>query len=167
MRRKSWCLLAVGAAALGVFTTARAASPRPGPAFDPSMVWEYYTGTAAGDAHLNYQTADTDNVGILFQCRSKAGTIRFVTDVDKGAAGPGVVRFQSGKIKGRYAARLQSSELTGGWVASGEIPLRDSTLAAFEKTGRISLVEERVYPQNARTAAERTAIRHFFDACRG
>ena len=40
-------------------------------------------------------------------------------------------------------------------------------LAAFEKTGLISQVEDKAYPQDARTPAERADIKRFFGFCRG
>jgi hypothetical protein len=174
-RQGSWLLLAASAAVLGACSTmgpragpgAEPASASSSPAFDASMVWGYHAGAAPGEAHLNYGTPDTDNVGMMFQCRREAGTVSFVTDLDKGAPGPGAVRFQSGKAKGRYVARLEKSELTDGWIAIGDIPLRDPVLAAFEQTGQISQVEDRLYPQNARSAAERAAIGRFFGVCRG
>jgi hypothetical protein len=93
--------------------------------------------------------------------------VTFFTSADKGPAGAGQVRLQSGKAKGRYAARLERSELTDGWDALGEIPLADPVLAAFEKTGLINQVEDKTYPQNARSALERADIKRFFDFCRG
>jgi len=161
-----WLLLATSAVVFGACSTTGPGPAVPTGGVDASMVWDYYSG-AKGEAHLNYGTPDTDNVGIMFQCRRKTGAVSFVTDLRKGAPGPGVARFQSGKAKGRYAAKLEKSELTDGWIAMGDIPLLDPVLAAFEKTGLISQVEDRVYPQNARSAAERAAISRFFGVCRG
>jgi hypothetical protein len=167
-RQGLWLLLAAGVSVLSACAT-----PRPGPppssagqGFDAAMVWADHAG-AKGEAHLNYGVLDTDNVGIMFQCRRKSATVSFATDLRTGAPGPGVVRFQSGRAKGRYAARLEKSELTDGWVAMGDIPLLDPVLAAFEKTGLISQIEDRVFAQNARSAAERAAISRFFSICRG
>ncbi|WP_165186247.1 hypothetical protein [Caulobacter soli] len=165
-RQRLWLLLAAGAMVLGACSTTGPGPTPPSYGFDASMVWDYHAGSK-GEAHLNYGTPDTDNVGIMFQCRPKVGTVSFITDLRKGALGPGVVRFQSGKAKGRYAAKLEKSELTDGWVAMGEIPLVDPVLAAFQKTGLISQVDEGVYDQNARTASERGAISRFFGVCRG
>ncbi|MBO9560785.1 MAG: hypothetical protein J7515_19650 [Caulobacter sp.] len=166
-RQGFWLVLAAGAALLGACSTTAppmaVKSATPAPASDPSMVWNYYKG-AEGEVHLAFGTPDTDNTGILFQCRPKAGSVAFSTDLDKRA---GAVRFRSGAADKRYAAKAQTSEMTGGWTAQGEIPLPDPVLAAFEKTGVISQVEDRVYPQNARTDAERAGIKRFFGVCRG
>lgn len=167
-RQGLWLLLAAGAAVLGACSTtappmAVKSTATPAPASDPSMIWNYYKG-AEGEAHLAFGTPDTDNTGILFQCRPKAGAVEFATDLDQRA---GAVSFRSGSVDKRYAAKLERSEMTGGWSALGQIPLPDPVLSAFEKTGQISQVEGKTYPQNARTDAERGNIRRFFGFCRG
>jgi hypothetical protein len=133
------------------------------------MIWNYdanYNGEGR-EAKLAYGVPDTDAVGVMFFCGRKSPALRFVTDLDDGAPGPGVVRFQSGKSKGRYPARLETSEASDGLIASGRIALTDAVLTAFEKTGLISQVEKKIYPQDAHTAAERADIRRFFSFCRG
>lgn len=160
--RGPWLALGLGAAMLGACST----MPAPRPAAPTGMVWNYRAGQG-GEAHLNYGLPDSDQVGIMFNCRRPATAVGFVTDLDKGGPGPGVVRFRSGRAQGRYAARLERSELTGGWLAQGEIPLADPVLAGFETSGRISQVEDRAYPQDARAAAERENIKRFFGFCRG
>jgi hypothetical protein len=166
IRKGSWLLLAAGAVVLGACSTTTppkaTVTTTPGPAVDPSMVWNSYK-SAEGEAHLAFGTPDTDNIGILFQCRPKAGTVKFSTDLDQRADS---VRLRSGAADKRYAAKPERSEMTGGWSALGEIPLPDPVLAAFEKTGLISQVEAKAYPQNARTDAERARIKRFFGFCR-
>lgn len=130
------------------------------------MVWNYLP-DAGGEVRLNYGLPNSDQVGIMFNCRRPARAVSFVTDLDQGEPGPGTVRFRSGRAQGRYAARLERSALTGGWEARGQIPLADPVLAGFETSGRISQVEDRAYAQDARSAAERENIKRFFGFCRG
>ena len=164
-RQGLWLLLAVGAAVLSACSTASGPAPV-GPAAPTGMRWIYRLDMSK-QAHLSYGVPDTDNVGIGLRCPRKVAVVAFFTSVGKGPAGAGLVRFQSGKAKGRYAAKLERSELTDGWDALGEIPLADPVLAAFEKTGLISQVEDKVYAQNARSAAEQADIKRFFGFCRG
>jgi hypothetical protein len=164
-RQGLWLLLAASAAVLGACSTTSAPAPVESAA-PAGMRWIYHLDLSK-QAHLSYGVPDTDNVGIGLQCRRKAAVVTFFTSADKGPAGAGQVRLQSGKAKGRYAARLERSELTDGWDALGEIPLADPVLAAFEKTGLINQVEDKTYPQNARSALERADIKRFFDFCRG
>jgi hypothetical protein len=166
--RGLWLLLGVGAVVLGACSTTTApASVAPGAAPSPSadMVWNFREGV--GDrVHLSYGLPDSDVVGIMFDCRRRTAAVGFATDLEKGKPGPGVVRFRSGKAEGRYAAQLERSALSGGWNATGDIPLADLVLAGFEKTGLISQVEDQVYPQNARSQGERANIKRFFGICR-
>ncbi len=163
-RQGLWLLLVASAAVLGACSTT--SGPAPSTAAPAGMRWIYHLDMSK-QAHLSYGVPDTDNVGIGLQCRRKAAVVTFFTSADKGPAGAGLVRFQSGKAKGRYAAKLERSELTDGWDALGEIPLADPVLSAFEKTGLISQVDDKTYPQNARAAAERADIKRFFGFCRG
>jgi len=174
MRRwESWLATGASAAVLGACsttTTPMALTPGPAPSAAPSppstMVWTYREGLG-GRAHLAFGVPDSDIVGIMFDCRRRAPVVGFVTELEKGKPGPGVVRFRSARTEGRYAARLERSEMTGDWEAKGDIPLADPVLAGFEKTGLISQVEDQVYVQNARSAAERANIKRFFGVCRG
>ncbi|MGR4866314.1 hypothetical protein [Caulobacter sp. LARHSG274] len=174
--RGPWLALGVGAALLGACSTAppprpiphapppaRAETATPAPA---GMVWNYLP-DPGGEVRLNYGLPNSDQVGIMFSCRRPARAVGFVTDLDKGEPGSGTVRFRSDQAQGRYAARLERSELTGGWEAHGEIALADPVLARFETSGRISQVEDRAYAQDARSAAERKNIKRFFGFCRG
>jgi hypothetical protein len=168
-RQGLWLLLAASTAVLGACSTtappmsmtAQKAAPAP-----DGMKWNYF-GTPENEKRLAYGLPDSDVVGIIFSCRRKTPSVGFHTNLAKGKPGTGAVRFQSGKAQGRYAARLTSSEIAYGLDAAGEIPLVDAVLAAFEKTGLISQVEDKAYPQDARTAAERADIKRFFGFCRG
>lgn len=168
-----WLVLGASGAVLGACSTtaplmalSSGASPGTAPSPPANMVWNYREGLG-GKVHLSYGVPDSDIVGIMFDCRRQAPAVGFATDLEKGKPGPGVVRFRSAKTEGRYAVRLQRSELTGGWDAMGQIPLADPVLASFEKTGAIAQVEDQVYPQNARSPAERANIKRFFGFCRG
>jgi len=168
-RQGLWLLLAASAAVLGACSTtappAAMTSPNAAPAPD-GMKWN--AGKAAeGRMMLAYGLPESDAVGLVFSCAHKTKAVGLVTDLNKGKAGPGVVRLSSGKVQARYAVRLTRSEMTGAWEAAGQIPLGDAVLAAFEKTGLISQVEDRAYPQDARTTAERADIKRFFGFCRG
>lgn len=168
-RQGLWLLLAASAVVLGACSTtappmsmtAQKAAPAP-----DGMKWNAFA-TPEKEQRLAYGLPDSDVVGIIFSCARKTPAIGFHTNLAHGKAGPGTVRLQSGKAQGRYAVKLSSSEMTGGWEAVGQIPLGDVVLAAFEKTGLINQVEDRAYPQDARTAAERAAIKRFFGFCRG
>jgi hypothetical protein len=162
-RQGLWLLLAAGAAVLGACSTTTARAPAPAP---DGMKWNYF-GTPDNDKRLAYGLPDSDVVGIIFSCRRKAPTVGFTTTLIHGKPGSGVVRFQSGKAQGRYAAQTTVSEIADGLDAVGVIPLADAVLAAFEKTGLIRQVEDRAYPQDARTPAERADIKRFFGFCRG
>ncbi|CAN5412266.1 hypothetical protein BH10PSE3_BH10PSE3_20230 [soil metagenome] len=167
-RQGSWLLLAASAAVLGACSTT--APPRPvasqaSPAPD-GMKWNYF-GTPDNDKRLAYGLPDSDVVGLIFSCRRKAPTVGFTTILIHGKPGSGEVRLRSGKTRGRYAAKTTPSEIADGLDAVGAIPLADAVLAAFEKTGLISQVEDKAYPQDARTAAERADIKRFFGFCRG
>ena len=169
-RQGLWLLLAAGAAGLGACSTTTAprtalTSGALAPAPD-GMKWNYF-GTPDNDKRLAYGLPDSDVVGIIFSCRRKTPTVGFTTTLILGKPGSGVVRFQSGKAQGRYAAKTTASEIADGLDAVGTIPLADAVLAAFEKTGRISQVEDKAYPQDARTPAERADIERFFGFCRG
>lgn len=159
-----WLLLGAGAAGLGACSTTTPPPIAASPSAD--MVWTYREGVA-GKVHLSYGVPDSDIVGIMFDCRRRVAAVGFATDLEKGKPGPGAVRFRSGKVERRYAARLERSELTGGWNATGDIPLADPVLAGFEKTGLISQIEDKAYPQDARSQGERANIRRFFGFCRG
>jgi hypothetical protein len=172
--KRLWLALGATAAMLGACSTVPAPQPiapappepvqaQPAPA---GMIWNYLPDTG-GEVRLNYGLPNSDQVGIMFSCRRPAKAVGFVTDLDRGGPGPGVVRFRSGRTQGRYAAQLERSELTGGWQAQGEIPLADPVLAGFEASGRISQVADRAQAQDARSAAERENIKRFFGFCRG
>jgi len=157
-------MLAASAAVLGACSTT---APPTGPATGPAgMKWNYFA-TPDAEKRLAYGLPDSDVVGIIFSCRRKTTNVGFLTNLADGKPGSGSVRFRSGKAQGRYAARLTASEMTDGLEAAGQIPLADPVLAAFEKTGLISQVEDKAYPQDARTPAERADIRRFFGFCRG
>lgn len=158
-----WLMLAASAAALGACSTT---APPPGPAAPAGMKWNVFA-TPDAEKRLAYGLPDSDVVGIIFSCRRKATRVGFLTNLAEGKPGAGSVRFRSGRVQGRYAAKLTPSEISDGLDAVGRIPLADPMLAAFEKTGRISQVEDEAYPQDARTPAERTDIKRFFDFCRG
>ena len=168
-RRGLWLLLAASALVLGACSTTAPpmsmTSQKVAPAPD-GMKWNY--GKASeGRMQLAYGVPESDIVGLMFSCRPKARAVGLVTDLNKGKAGPGAVRLSSGKVQGRYAVQLTRSEMTDGWDAVGEIPLADAVLTAFEKSGLISQVEDKAYPQDARTATERADIKRFFGFCRG
>ena len=76
-------------------------------------------------------------------------------------------RLASGAALAVEVAGGRPPETPFRFEAVGEIPLADAVLAAFEKTGLISQVEDKAYPQDARTAAERADIKRFFGFCRG
>jgi hypothetical protein len=166
MRRQGlWLLLAASAAVLGACSTT-APPMKTGPAAPPGMKWNYFA-TPENEKRLAYGLPDSDVVGIIFSCRRKTPAVGFHTTLANGKPGAGTVRFRSGKAQGRYAAKLTPSEISDGLDALGQIPLADAVLAAFEKTGLISQVEDKAYPQDARTAAERADIKRFFGFCRG
>jgi hypothetical protein len=163
-RRGSWLGLAASAAVLGACSTT---APPVGPATAPAgMKWNFFA-TPDDGKRLAYGLPDSDVVGIIFSCRRKTNAVGFHTNLADGKPGAGVVRFRSGKAQGRYAASLTPSEIADGLDAIGAIPLADPVLAAFEKTGLISQVEDKAYPQDARTPAERADIKRFFGFCRG
>jgi len=167
MKRKGlWLLLVASAAVLGACsTTAPPLAMKPAAAPD-GMKWNAFT-TPYNEKRLAYGLPDSDVVGVIFSCRRKTSAVGFHTTLSSGKPGPGTVRFRSGKAQGRFAAQLTPSEIAGGLDAVGQIPLADAVLAAFEKTGLISQVEDKAYPQDARTAAERADIKRFFGFCRG
>ncbi|TCS12719.1 hypothetical protein [Caulobacter sp. BK020] len=159
-----WLMLAASAAVLGACSTT---TPPTGPATAPAgMKWNAFA-TPDAEQRLAYGLPDSDAVGIIFSCRRKATSVGFLTNLVEGKPGSGSVRLRSGKVQGRYAARLTRSEIADGLDATGQIPLADPVLAAFEQTGLISQIEDRAYPQDARTSAERADIRRFFGFCRG
>ncbi|MFZ0269046.1 hypothetical protein [Caulobacter sp.] len=168
-RQGLWLPLAASALVLGacsttappVSMTAQKTARAP-----DGMKWNYF-GTPENDKRLAYGLPDSDVVGIIFSCRRKAPAVGFHTTLSKGRPGNGTASFRSGKAQGRYAAKLTPSEISDGLDAVGEIPLADAVLAAFENTGLISQVEDKVYAQDARTAAERADIKRFFSFCRG
>ena len=168
-RQGLWLLSAASAAVLGACSTTAPpmsmTSQKAAPAPD-GMKWNAFA-TPEKEQRLAYGLPDSDVVGIIFSCRRKTPAVGFHTNLAKGKPGAGTVRFQSGKAQGRYAARLTPSEIADGLDAVGEIPLADAVLVAFEKSGLISQVEDKAYPQDARTAAERTDIKRFFGFCRG
>jgi hypothetical protein len=168
-RQGLWLPLAASALVLGACSTTAPpmsmTSQKTTSASD-GMKWNYF-GTPENEKRLAYGLPDSDVVGIIFSCRRKAPAVGFHTNLARGKPGSGTVRFQSGKAQGRYAARLTASEITDGLDAVGEIPLADAVLTAFEKTGLIRQVEDKAYPQDARTAAERADIKRFFGFCRG
>jgi hypothetical protein len=164
-RQGVWLLLAASAAVLGACSTT-APPMTTSPAAPPGMKWNYF-GTPENEKRLAYGLPDSDVVGIIFSCRRKTPAVGFHTTLGNGKPGSGTVRFRSGKAQGRYAAKLTPSEISDGLDALGQIPLADAVLASFEKTGLISQVEDKAYPQDARTAAERADIKRFFGFCRG
>lgn len=169
-RQGLWLLLAASAAVLGACSTTNAppaslTSRAPGPESD-GLKWNYF-GTPDNDKRLAYGLPDSDVVGIIFSCRRKTPTVGFTTTLARGKPGGGSVRFRSGKAEGRYAVKTTPSEIAEGLDAVGAIPLADAVMAAFEQTGLISQVEDKAYPQNARTPAERADIKRFFGFCRG
>jgi hypothetical protein len=155
---------AASAAVLGACSTP---APPPGPAAAPAGLKWHLFATPDAEKRLAYGLPDSDVVGIIFSCRRQATRVGFLTNLAEGKPGIGSVRFRSGRVQGRYAAKLTPSEIADGLDAIGQIPLGDPVLAAFEKTGRISQVEDKAYPQDARTLAERTDIKRFFGFCRG
>lgn len=165
-RQGLWLLLAASAAVLGACsTTAPPMTMKPAEA-PAGMKWNYF-GTPDNEKRLAYGLPDSDVVGLSFSCRRKVTAVGLVTTLAPGKPGSGTVRLRSGKAKGAYAVRLTPSEIADGLDAVGQIPLADAVLAAFEKSGLISQVEDKAYPQDARTPAERADIKRFFGFCRG
>jgi hypothetical protein len=168
-RQGSWLLLAASAVVLGACSTTAPpmsmTAEKSAPAPD-GLKWNYF-GTPDNEKRLAYGLPDSDVVGIILSCRRKSPTVGFHTQLALGKPGTGTVGFRSGKAQGRYAAKLTRSEIADGLDAIGQIPLADAVLAAFEKTGLISQVEDKAYPQDARTPAERADIKRFFGFCRG
>ena len=168
-RRGLWLLLAAGAAVLSACSTTvpptslKAEAPGPAP---HGMKWNYF-GTPDNDKRLAYGLPDSDVVGIIFSCHRKTPTVAFTTTLIHGKPGSGLVSLRSGKAQGRYAAKTTPSEIADGLDAVGAIPLADAVLVAFEQTGLISQVDDKAYPQDARTPAERADIKRFFGFCRG
>jgi choline dehydrogenase-like flavoprotein len=137
--------------------------PEPSPPSGDPFVWTY--GQGGRDlAWLRYGQPASDNVGLALSCPRSATTVHFET----GTAGrKAELRLRSDSGERRYPAELKRSRLDGGVLATGAIALTDPVLASFEATGHIAQVEDRPYPQNAETAAERIDIRRFFAFCRG
>jgi hypothetical protein len=165
-RQGLWLLLAASAAVLGACSTTAPPTATAPAAAPPGMKWNAFD-TPEKEKRLAFGLPDSDAVGLTFSCRRKASTIGFFSTLSHGKPGAGQLRLRSGKAQGRYGAKLTLSEISDGLDAVGEIPLADAVLAAFEKTGLISQVEDKVYPQDARTAAERADIKRFFGFCRG
>ena len=159
--------LALPLAATAMLAACSTAPPPPPldlspPSGDP-FVWTY--GETGRDlAWLRYGQPASDNVGLALSCPHSATTVRFET----GTAGrKAELRLRSAAGERAYPAELKRSRLDGGVLATGAIALTDPILAAFEASGRIAQVEDRPYPQNAETPAERVDIRRFFAFCRG
>lgn len=168
-RQGLWLLLVAGAAVLGACSTTAPPTSLNAPVSGPAphgMKWNYF-GTPDNDKRLAYGLPDSDVVGIIFSCHRKAPTVGFTTTLIQGKPGSGVVNLRSGKARGRYTVKTTPSEIADGLDAAGAIPLSDAVLAAFEQTGLISQVEDKAYPQDARTPAERADIKRFFGFCRG
>jgi hypothetical protein len=163
MMRRLLGLLAV-TGSLAACSTAPAPSPLDlsRPSGDP-FLWAY--GETGRDlAWLRYGQPASDNIGLAFSCPHSATTVRFETVV---SGKKPELRLRSEAGERRYPAELKRSQLDGGMLAVGAIALTDPVLAAFAATGHIAQVEDRPYPQNAETLAERTDIRRFFAFCGG
>src|SRR6266404_236362 len=126
------------AALLGIASRAKAAPPVDGGS--DAFHWGYDAGPPPS---LAYGEPETDNVWASFACKARSGRVELhITSNDEpkhayGSNWRARVRMASGGSRRVYVARGRGGDL--GEEVSAVIPVRDSLLRAFARSGRLSI----------------------------
>ena len=115
------------------------------------------------DVKLVYGLADSDDVALMLQCSKGAGEVQ-VTDVARDSARPVLVLASNDGVS-VLAASLQPNPEGAAPLLAAQATVDSPALAAFRRTGRISVRNGDFRYGVAATGEEGAAVRRFFAAC--
>jgi hypothetical protein len=141
--------------------------PEPGelPPNADQFVWAYQG--EGGAEVLARGVPDGSMIDVIFRCRPEQPAVQYGF-FQKGPA-PKTVRFGSGGETTEYLVSSAPPEYrdSDAWVLSGELQPRDEAFVAFLESGRMTRwFGDKAQTWDARTEAERTAIKKFAEACK-
>lgn len=114
-------------------------------------------------AALAYGRANSDDVALMLQCRKGSGRVQ-VSDVVRDVPVSRLVLKSSGK-RSELAVKLDPGMSDGPRVLTGETGAGDAALAAFRKSGRISVSFGETRYGLAAREQEHAGVERFFKAC--
>jgi hypothetical protein len=115
------------------------------------------------DVKLAYGLADSDDVALMLQCSKGAGEVQ-VTDVARDSARPVLVLASSDGVS-VLSASLQPNPEGQAPLLAAQTSVASPALAAFRRTGRISVRNGDFRYGITATGDERAAVGRFFAAC--
>ena len=115
------------------------------------------------DVKLAYGLADSDDVALMLQCAKGAGMVQ-VTDVARDSARPVLVLASNDGIS-VLTASLQPNPEGVAPLLAAETSVDSPALAAFRRTGRISVRNGDFRYGIMSTGSERAEVGRFFAAC--
>lgn len=148
--------LLIAACALLAATAAQAQDTR---------VWVVET-PKDNDAWLRYATPDTDDQPAAFRCTPKSGQVQVIAELGKAVSAriPTSVTVASAPASATLRGSADANPITGGAMVTAEFSTRAPLVAAFRKSGLVSVTAlgETLAPP----PAPKRAVRKFFGVCR-
>ncbi len=115
------------------------------------------------DVALAYGRANSDDVGLMLQCRKGSGVVE-VSDVVREAPAPQLV-LASGLGRTVLAARVEAGESAAPAILNARTELSAAALQGLRRSGRLQVAYGGLrYGLHARPA-ERAGVERFFVAC--
>ena len=114
-------------------------------------------------AKLAYGQANSDNVGLMLQCR-KGSHVIDVTDAVKSDSSPTLTLASNG-TQSTLKTEIQSFE--GSTLLLAHARTSDAPLQAFRRSGRIDVAYSQTKYAVVATSDERVGVEKFFTACDG
>lgn len=130
----------------------------------PGMAWSLHASPQEG-AKLAYGQPNSDNVVLMLTCAPASGrvTLSLLANAENA---PGAIELVSKGRRARFEGQVGPAGLGAGAVVEAEAPAADPTLASFERTGELFVVENGRRATLPVKPAERQAVSSFFAACR-
>ncbi len=116
-------------------------------------------------ASLAYGPANSDDLGLMLQCRMGSRRVQVSDLARRGARGDAVLTLASGAARSPLKAKVMTDEESGQPLASAQAPTDLPALAAFRRSGQLSVELAGRQEDMAANAAERASIARFFAAC--
>jgi hypothetical protein len=117
------------------------------------------------DASLAYGRAQSDDVGLMLQCRKGSRRIEVSDTARTPARGAVSLTLASGKAVSSLKAQLTRDPESGQFLASAAAPSDTPALAAFRRSGRLSVTLMGQAQSLAAAPGEQASIDRFFAAC--
>ncbi len=118
------------------------------------------------DAWLRYATPDTDDQPAAFRCTPKSGQVQVIAEIGKPVSAriPVSVTVSSPPASATLRGSAEANAISDGALASAEFSTRAPLVAAFRKTGVVSVTA--LGETLALPPAPKGVVRKFFRACR-